>query len=85
MKFFNIFEKAQISQEVSEEEGWKNRIKKIFEARKHISMEPVPADRPIQDKLDLDEANLIDEMGRDKYDELLEQVEEEFGQDVKSI
>lgn len=88
MGFFNFLEKQPESEtdlKQEAEENWKDQVKRIFEMRKHISMDPVPADRPIQDKLDLDEANLIDEMGREKYNELLEEIKKEFGQDVKSI
>jgi len=88
MGFFNFLErqpKSETELKQEAEESWKDRVKKIFEMRKHISMDPVPADRPIQDKIDLEEANLIDEMGREKYNALLEEVKAEFGQDAKSV
>ena len=90
MKFFNFWEKlskkeTELEQDVRGEDELKKEIERIFKMRKHIAMDRIPADKVIEDKLNLDEAKVIEEIGEEKYRELLVKLEEDFGRNREKI
>lgn len=86
MNFFKFFERPSEGKTETEEEirkknesKNKNEVERIYKLEMHISIDRVPADDVIENKLEIDKDKLIEKIGKEKYDELLMKVKDELG------